>query len=193
MTKWMAGISLLILGLAGPAIGAGPVPLFGTAEIVLAARDSYDGRAGEPKPFDREVTARVTSPTGRLYTVPGFFDGDGDKGPVGRVFKVRVAADEAGTWRWTAAGDVPGVAGREGSFEVAGGIAGFFGRGPVVADPERRRSFRQRNGGPVFLVGKFLDVAAPERIRFSHTLFSELRSEGDREALLARHLGMRLN
>lgn len=143
-TLFMAAIATAIALLSLAAVPAAAVEQFGTAEIVLLASRSYDGRAGEPNPFDLEVTARVTSPSGKLAAVPGFFDGDGEGGAVGRVFKVRVAADETGTWRWTASGDVPGVAGREGSFEVAGRLSGFFGRGPLGVSPERPRSFRQR-------------------------------------------------
>lgn len=169
------------------------MPLYGTAEILLTSNASYNGNTGEPNPFDFEVAAQVVSPSGRRVNVPGFFDGDGQGGAVGRVFKVRVCPDEPGTWRWSIASGVPGLAGRSGELSVAGRLPGFFGRGPIVGDPARPRFFRQQAGGPVFLVGKFLDVAAPSPIQYSHTMLSEKLSDADREAMLRRHLDLKLN
>ncbi|HEX9944583.1 MAG TPA: DUF5060 domain-containing protein [Thermoanaerobaculia bacterium] len=179
--------------LAAGAATAETVPRYGTAEIVLLSSASYSGDSGEPNPFDFEVTAQVTSPSGRRYTVAGFFDGDGEGGAVGRVFKVRIAADETGAWKWTVTSDVPGLDRRAGEFAVAGRLPGFFGRGPIVESPAWPRVFQQQSGGPVFLAGKFLDVAAPSPLQFSHTMFSEALSDADRQAMLDRHLGMRLN
>jgi hypothetical protein len=187
MTARIVGIAWL---LAATVVAAEPVPRFGTAEIALVADSSYDGAAGEPSPFDLEVTAQVTSPSGKRLSVPGFFDGDGEGGQAGRIFKVRIAAGETGTWRWRMASEVPGLDGRSGEIEVAGDLPGFFRRGPIVAT---RRFFRQPEGGPVFLTGKFLDVAAPPPLQFSHTFLSENLADADRQAMLDRHLGMGLN
>ena len=169
------------------------VPRHGTAEIVLVAASSYDGAAGEPDPFDLEVTARVVSPSGKRYEVPGFFDGDGEGGQSGRIFKVRVAADETGIWSWSTSSGVPGLDGLSGMFRVAGELTGPFRQGPVVASSEPPRVFRRREGGPVFLLGKFLDVAAPKPIQFSHTMLSERLSDADRQAMLDRHAALGLN
>jgi hypothetical protein len=193
MTQRIVQTALLGALLAAGTAAGEAVPLFGTAEIVLTSNASYNGNGGEPNPFDLDVTAEVVSPGGRRFSAAGFFDGDGVGGPVGRVFKVRVSADEAGTWRWNVASGVPGLSGRSGSFSVEGRLPGFFGKGPIVENPGRPRVFRQQGGGPVFLTGKFLDVAAPSPIQYSHTLLSEELSEADRQAMLARHLRMRLN
>jgi Domain of unknown function (DUF5060)/Putative collagen-binding domain of a collagenase len=184
-----SSLFLTLFALAGEAA----VPRHGTAEIVLTAASTYDGAAGEPNPFDLAVTARVVSPSGKRYSVPGFFDGDGQGRQSGRIFKVRVAAGETGLWSWTTASEVPGLDGLAGRFQVTGELPGFFRRGPVVASSGRPRAFQQRDGGPVFLLGKFLDVAAPKPIRFSHTMFSEELSDADRQAMLDRHFGMGLN
>ncbi|HEV2853286.1 MAG TPA: DUF5060 domain-containing protein [Thermoanaerobaculia bacterium] len=200
MTCRIVGIALLTAMLV-TSISAGQtagqtVPLYGTVEIVLTSNASYNGEAGEPNPFDLDVTAQVVSPSGRRFTVPGFFDGDGQGGAVGRVFKVRVCPDEPGTWKWTIAdgtSGVPGLSGRSGELSVSGRLPGFFGKGPIVDDPARPRFFRQQKGGPVFLTGKFLDVAAPSPIQYSHTLLSEKLSDADREAMLRRHLDLKLN
>jgi hypothetical protein len=194
MTWRIVRFALFAALLATAAVAqAAAIPLHGTAEIFLTANNAYNGDAGEPNPFDLNVTAQIVSPSGRRLTAAGFFDGDGGGGAVGRIFKVRVAASEAGTWRWTTASDVPGLNGLSGVFTVAGRLPGFFGKGPVVENPDRPRSFRQLEGGPVFLTGKFLDVAAPSPIQYSHTMLSEELSEGDRQAMLDRHLRMRLN
>jgi hypothetical protein len=167
---------------------------FDTAEIVLHSTSAFDGSQGFPNPFTEvELTAEVTSPSGKIYSVDGFFDGDGAGGQVGDVFKVRVFADEPGSWSWTTASDTSGLDGQSGSFQVSGTLAGFFGRGPIEADPQRPRAFRSREGGAVYLLAKYLDKAAPPNLQFSHTLFSEQRSEADRQALLDRHAGMKLN
>jgi hypothetical protein len=197
ITGRVVWIAALLSALALPALPAlaagGEVPLYGTAEIALAADSTYDGAAGEPDPFDLDVTAQVTSPSGRRFSVPGFFDGDGEGGQAGRIFKVRVAAGETGVWRWRIESGVPGLDGRSGTFEVAGRLPGFFGKGPIVAGQASRRFFRQAAGGPVFLLGKFLDAAAPSPIQFSHTLLSERLADADRQAMLDRHVALGLN
>ena len=185
-------LHLLAAGGAGAASGA--IPRFETAEIALLANQAFDARQGEPNPFTEiELTADVTSPSGKVYKVDGFFDGDGQGGAAGKVFKLRVFADEAGTWTWRTSSNRPDLHGRTGSFACSGTLPGVFSTGPVVVDPERPRRFRQREGGPVFLLGKFLDEAAPPPLQYSHTMFSEELTDADREALLARHLGMGLN
>jgi hypothetical protein len=170
------------------------VSRFDTAEVVVRSNPTYNGSQGTPNPFtDVDLTADVTSPSGRTYSVPGFFDGDGQGSATGQVFKIRIFADEEGTWRWTTRSGEPSLHGKSGSFVCAGLLAGVFSAGPLEIDPEHRRFFRYRNGRPVYLLGKFLDAAAPQRLRWSHTLFSEDLTETDRRALLDRHLGMRLN
>lgn len=167
---------------------------FDTAEIVLHAAAVYDGAQGSPNPFtDVELTARITSPSGKTYTVDGFFDGDGAGGQSGDVFKIRVFLDEAGTWSWTTTSNAAGLHGQSGALQCSGTLSGVFGQGPVEADPARPRTFRYRTGKPVYLIAKYLDMAAPAAIRFSHTLLSELRTDADRRALLDRHAGMRMN
>lgn len=167
---------------------------FDTAEILLQSSAVYDGSQGVPNPFtDVQLTAQVTAPSGRKITVDGFFDGDGAGGQSGDVFKVRVFADELGTWSWTTQSNAAGLNGQSGSFTVSGTLAGAFGKGPIVADPVHPRYFKHRQGSPVYLLGKYLDRAAPALIRFSHTMFSEERTDANRQELLDRHLGMGLN
>jgi hypothetical protein len=195
MAKRLCVSSLLLatLILAAPSPGAA-VARFDTAEIVLRSASSFNASSGSPNPFTSvDLTARVTSPSGRVYTVDGFFDGDGAGGTVGNVFKLRVYADETGTWRWTTTSNTAGLHAQSGTFSCSGALGGVFGAGPVVENPARPRTLMYQYGKPVYLLGKFLDAAAPANLQFSHTLFSEQRTDADRQALLSRHLGMKLN
>jgi hypothetical protein len=191
MTCWIVPFALLSTLFTGS--GTVVVPRHGTAEIVLTSASAYDGAAGEPDPFDLKVTARVVSPSGKRYSVPGFFDGDGEGGQSGRIFKVRVAAGETGVWSWSTSSGVPGLDGLSGRFWVEGELPGPFRQGPVVVSPRSPRAFQRREGGPVFLLGKFLDVAAPKPLQFSHTLLSEQLTDADRQAMLDRQIALGLN
>jgi hypothetical protein len=190
-------VRFLLLFLVAFAVRSEAVLRYDTAEIVLHASAVYDGSGGSPNPFtDVQLTADITAPSGRKVTVEGFFDGDGTGGSGGQsgdVFKVRIFADEAGTWSWVTHGNAAGLDGQSGSFSVSGTLAGAFGKGPVETDPAHPRAFRYRSGTPVYLLGKYLDRAAPANIRFSHTMLSEERTDADRQALLDRHAGMGLN
>lgn len=188
VSLWIGALALLFEATASA------VPRFDTHEIVLQSAAVYDGAQGTPNPFtDVELTAEITVPGGRKVTVNGFFDGDGAGGQSGNVFKVRVFADTPGTWSWITHSNVPSLNGKTGTFPCSGTLSGTFGQGPVETNPARPRSFRYRLGGPVYLLGKYLDRPAPAAIRFSHTLLSEERTDADRRALLDRHLGMSLN
>ncbi|HEX2644715.1 MAG TPA: DUF5060 domain-containing protein, partial [Thermoanaerobaculia bacterium] len=133
MAKLFFVRSLVLAGLAAifPLVGASPaaaVPRFDTAEIVLRSASSFNGNSGTPNPFTSvDLQARVTAPSGRAYTVDGFFDGDGASGAVGNVFKIRIFADEVGTWRWSTTSNTAGLQGQSGSFAVSGTLAGTFG------------------------------------------------------------------
>lgn len=170
------------------------VARFDTAEIVLRSGRPYNGASGSPNPFTEvTLTARVTSPRGRIFLVDGFFDGDGMGGQRGDVFKFRVYADERGTWRWGTTSNNPSLNGKTGTFQCAGRLPGVFGKGAIVENRAHPSTFKYQVGEPVYLIGKFLDVAAPQPIQYSHTLFSQSLTDADREAMLDRHAGMRLN
>jgi hypothetical protein len=182
----------VLLALASTAV-AHAVPCYGTAEVALTSAVSYNATTGSPNPFDLTVTAQVTAPSGRKYTIPGFFDGNGAGGSTGNIFKFRVYTDEIGTWTWTTSSSVAGLGSKSGTISVSGKITGAFGRGPIVENPARPRTFMYQEGVPVFLAAKFLDEAAPNPIKYSHTMFSEKLTDTNRQAMLSRHLGMSLN
>jgi hypothetical protein len=172
----------------------GTVPRFDTAEVVLHSTAAYDGAKGtQPNPFDLVVTADVTAPDGRHFAVDGFFDGDGQGGEAGNVFKLRLYADQAGTWRWATKSAVPGLGGKQGSFACSGTLAGVWGTGPIVENPAHPLTLMHQAGAPVYLIGKFLDIDAPKPLQFTLVTLSEKLTEADRQSMLARHLAMKLN
>ncbi|HZK68590.1 MAG TPA: DUF5060 domain-containing protein [Paludibacter sp.] len=67
-------------------------------EITLPGPESK-GR-GEPNPFNIIVDVTFTSPDGKKFIMPGFYDGDGRGGLNGSVWKVRFSADETGQWKF---------------------------------------------------------------------------------------------
>jgi len=132
-------------------------------------------------PFtDTTLTATLIAPGGRVFTVDGFYDGDGAGGQSGSVWKLRFSPDEPGIWEWMTSSGDPGLNGMSGRFRCI-----ESGRpGPIVADG---RYFRYADGGPVYLIGNFLDRAAPSYEEYSHTLLSEEISETNRQNMIARH------
>lgn len=186
-------LAFVLTAVLGAAPGLAAVPRFDTADVVLRSSQPFDSRSGANPFTSVTLTARVTSPSGKVYTARGFFDGNGAGGPAGDVFRIRLFADEHGTWRWSTTSNRAELHGKSGSFLCSGTLPGAFGEGPIAIDSARPRVFRHREGRPVYLIGKFLDVEAPAPIQFSHTLFSEEISDDDRETMFTRHQGMGLN
>jgi hypothetical protein len=57
----------------------------------------------DPNPFlDFRLQVKFTSPEGRVYDVPGFFNGDGHGGGSGHVWTVRFTPDRPGQWTYRA-------------------------------------------------------------------------------------------
>ena len=70
---------------------------------VSFAGPNADEGDDDPNPFlDYRLQVTFTGPSGQLYTVPGFFDGDGNGGGTGNVWRVRFHADAPGEWRYQA-------------------------------------------------------------------------------------------
>jgi hypothetical protein len=180
--------------LAAELAAAPRVPRWGVHDVVLRSRTVYDGGGGRPNPFtDLSLHARLRSPSGAVRLVEGFFDGDGAGGQRGNVWRIRLQLDHPGAWRWTTVSDDRSLGRRRGRIVCRGTVAGPFARGPIVRSGADPRRFAHADGPAVLLVGKFLDVAAPPPLQFSHTLLSEELDDADREALLARHRDLGLN
>jgi len=73
---------------------------------------------GDPNPFAVSLSVIFTAPSGRKYTVPGFYDGDGQGGLDGNVWKVRFSADETGRWEYVSRSDINRLNGKSGEFAV---------------------------------------------------------------------------
>lgn len=96
---------------------------------------SADAAGDSPNPFlDYRLQVAFTAPGGKRYNVPGFFDGDGNGGSRGNVWRVLFSPDETGRWTFEAsfrkgpqvaisldpgAGEATAFHGVKGSFEVA--------------------------------------------------------------------------
>jgi len=120
-----------------------------------------------PNPFlDYRLAVDMIGPSGQHYTVPGFFDGDGNGGGTGDCWRVRFSPDEAGVWAYVASFregsdigvDLAGMAGSPTSFDGASGSVtitprdpageGFYRWGRLEYTGEHYLKFRE---GPYFL------------------------------------------
>lgn len=62
-----------------------------------------DETSDSPNPFlDYRLTVNLTSPSGQVSSIPGFFAGDGSGGSLGQVWRARFSADEVGRWSYQA-------------------------------------------------------------------------------------------
>lgn len=101
------------------------VPLWSRFETQVANNIRYTN------PFkDVELSATYTSPNGNRVDFFGYYDGDGEGGQVGNVWKLRFMPDEAGTWSYTCRFS-DGAPGKSGIFTCVDRGAK---RGPLRAD-----------------------------------------------------------
>ncbi|QDU91601.1 hypothetical protein Pla175_50310 [Pirellulimonas nuda] len=101
---------------------------------------SFEGPAAvetddDPNPFlDYRLQVEFKGPSGQVYDVPGFFDGNGEGDERGGVWRVRFTPDEGGGWKYRAsfrsgkgvavsldadAGAPAAFDGEQGAFDVA--------------------------------------------------------------------------
>ena len=101
----------------------------------FAGPSASETDASPNNPFlDYRLQVTFTGPAGQKYNVPGFFDGDGNGGGTGDVWRTRFSPDEAGAWSYQAsfrkgtdvavdlgstAGTATGFDGASGTFNVA--------------------------------------------------------------------------
>lgn len=100
-------LAFLFMPTSGPARAAtGAVE--GTLRVWHPMALNFQGPAASeaddrPNPFlDYRLQVRLTSPDGRDFDVPGFFDGDGQGAGHGTCWRVRFTPDRAGAWRYRA-------------------------------------------------------------------------------------------
>jgi len=123
-------------------------------EIVLTGPDSLG--KGQPNPFGIFVDGLFTSPNGKQYRVPGFYDGDGKGGLDGSVWRVRFSADEIGKWTFSSISKNRLLHGYEGWFTVvavADDAPGFYrwGRLEAVGTASKRIRYLKFRDGPYWL------------------------------------------
>lgn len=125
--------------------GAPPasVPRYGVWEIAVANRNPYPNR------FLYEVIALegiFTAPSGREIRHRGFYDGDGQGGAEGTVWKIRFMPDETGNWRYTLSfSDRTPITGATGSFRCEPSDI----PGPPRLDPSNPRFLSDSRGDPI--------------------------------------------
>lgn len=69
-------------------------------------------------PFRLVVDVTFSDPNGQSVVVPAFYDGDGQGGLDGNVWKVRFSPDTPGNWTFRSQSDVAELDGQQGSFAV---------------------------------------------------------------------------
>lgn len=87
-----------------------------TIELKFNGPDSQ--ARGTPNPFAIPFDVIFTAPSGNTFRVPGFYNGDGSGASDGKVWKVRFAADELGTWSWRSQSTATQLDGASGRFGV---------------------------------------------------------------------------
>lgn len=115
-----------------------------------------------PNPFlDYRLTVELTSPTGQITQVPGFFAGDGQGNGRGTTWRIRFSADEVGQWAYSAtmhAGNNVAINldTQSGGKVALQGASGSFSIEPAPSDaPEFLRQGRLEHVGSHYL--KFRD------------------------------------
>ncbi len=144
----------LLTSAATKARSLGPFPKWQRIEIILHGPLSQ-GR-GETNPFSVFVDATFTAPSGRIFKMPGFYDGDGQGGLDGNVWKVRFSADETGQWTFATTSTNALLSGVRGTFAVTApspDAPGFYhwGRLEAVGTAQNRIRYLKFRDGPYWL------------------------------------------
>lgn len=118
------------------------VPLYRLMERRIVNTGSYANKF-----TDVNLDVEYTSPSGRTIRFPGFYDGDGNGGQDGNVWKIRFMPDESGTWRYTYAWS-DGTSGGSGTFTATSTKAAPGVLKPYADNPHW---FAYNGKDPVFL------------------------------------------
>ena len=162
------------------------VPQFSVVELVVQGQQVLPDPFGEPL-----LLVEVTGP-GESRTVEGFFDGDGQGGQSGNIWKARFCPNRPGIWKWKAIQQVNGAISRpevEGEIEcIVSGEPGplvTLGSHFELAGAEPFSEVPLSSGaGPLYLVGNFLDLA--HGLRSTQTFFAESTTDAQRTLILNR-------
>ncbi|MDX2213900.1 MAG: Calx-beta domain-containing protein [Oculatellaceae cyanobacterium bins.114] len=86
-------------------------------EIEINLPGPQSSESGNPNPFLISVDVTFTGPGG-TFTVPAFYDGNGNGGSTGNIWKVRFSANSIGNWSFTTSSTNSLLNGYNGSFTV---------------------------------------------------------------------------
>ena len=141
---------------------------------------TFKASVSPANPFDTYLLKlEVTDPAGRKFKIDGFFDGDGNGGQNGNIWKARLSPYSTGVWSWrTIPGDDPDQALAELTGQFTCVESGDLGG--IIADGHY---FRYQESDHIFLLGNFLD----NTVRFTHVYMSEMISNADRDAIIVRN------
>ena len=117
----------------------------------------FDGLRVDESPAtfrDHRLDVTFTSPSGKEYKVPGFFDADGDSANTsvtsGNKWKARFAGGEEGEWTYKASF----VTGKNVAAELSGGDASDGGSGAFTVGPQDKAGKDFRAKGKLEYVGE---------------------------------------
>jgi Domain of unknown function (DUF5060)/Putative collagen-binding domain of a collagenase/Protein of unknown function (DUF4038) len=112
------------------------IPLWGMFETTVLNDRKYANRF-----VDTELEARFLSSSGKGYNFFGFYDGDGNGGQSGKIWKLRFMCIEVGSWQWSAA-FTDGAPGSSGSFQCVRSSL----PGPLKVDKKNPHWLKKANG-----------------------------------------------
>lgn len=142
-------VVLFLLGLMATfafAVKAEEVPLYGLYETTINYQDLKELPHPYSDPFyGVELEATFISPSGKQITWWGFFDGDGQGGQTGNIWKIRYMPDELGTWNFTWKFSDRSLAG-SGSFQAVDNNNAPRKPGPLRHDPDFHQWFITADG-----------------------------------------------
>ena len=158
------------------------------AKVEIALAGPASRASGQPNPFAILVDFIFTSPSGKMFDVPGFYDGNGKGGPNGNVWKVRFSADETGKWSFASRSRDDRLDGYTGSFTVAGPAADApdfyrWGRLEAVATAANGIRYLKFRDGPYWLKAGCDD---PENFLGNHENYNTLQKRKAAVDYLAR-------
>lgn len=92
-------------------------PKWSKVEIELTGPNSI-GMSDSTNPFQIEVDVTFDGPNGETFVVPAFYDGDGNGGMDGNVWRVRFSPNAVGSWSYTSSSPNALLDGQTGTFDV---------------------------------------------------------------------------
>ncbi len=134
-----------------------PLPNYARWQLIEISMNGPESLStGDPNPFGIDTDVIFTAPSGKNYSVPAFYDGDGKGGPDGTVWKVRFSADENGKWIWISQSTDRKINSVKGSFLVTDPGQEMqelyrWGRLEAVGTPENGIRYLKFREGPFWL------------------------------------------